>query len=182
MRIIAGTFKARRLLTPKDKTVRPTTDRLRESIFNVLTSRLGTFEGLQVADVFAGTGAFGLECLSRGADGAILVEKHFESLNLLRQNIALLGVEEKAEILTADARNLPRRGGHFDVIFLDPPYGRGLALPTLQSLIASHWIGPATLIVVERAEKDTFELPDTLEEVKSIKQGTRRVQFLTVKV
>ena len=98
MRIIAGEFRGRRLLVPKDKTIRPTTDRLRESIFNVLTSQLGTFEGLQVADIFAGTGAFALESLSRGVSGAILVEKHFDSLILLRQNIARLGVEKKVEI------------------------------------------------------------------------------------
>ncbi len=181
MRIIAGEFRGRHLLGPKDKTIRPTTDRLRESIFNALTSQLGTFEGLQVADIFAGTGAFALESLSRGASGAILVEKHFESLKLLRQNIALLGVEKKVEIITADARNLPRRGGGFDLIFMDPPYGRNLARPALDSLLASGWVVPATLVVVERAGKDIFELPESLEEIKSIKQGKRVAQFLTVK-
>ena len=181
MRIIAGEFRGRHLLAPRDKTIRPTTDRLRESIFNALTSQLGTFEGLQVADIFAGTGAFALESLSRGASGAILVEKHFDSLNLLRQNLARLGVEKKVEILTADARNLPRRGGGFDLIFMDPPYGQGLALPALDSLLAGGWAVPATLVVVERAKKDDFELPEGLEEIKSIKQGKRVAQFLTVK-
>ena len=181
MRIIAGEFRGRSLFAPKDKTIRPTTDRLRESIFNALASRLGSFEGLQVADLFAGTGAFALESISRGASGAVLVEKHFESLKLLRQNIESLELEKKAEVLTADARNLPRRGSLFDLVFMAPPYGRDLAAPALQSLVKSGWIGPSTLVVLERPEKDEFQLPDMLEEIKSIKQGTRLAQFLGLK-
>lgn len=181
MRIIAGKFRGRKILGPKDRSIRPTTDRLRESIFGAITSRVGNLEGLRVADVFAGTGAFGLEALSRGASSVEMVEKHFASLELLRQNIELLGVGGRADILPADDRTLPRRGTPFDLIFLDPPYGRGLASPTLISLAASGWIGPATLIVVERGEKDAFEIPETLEEIKVIKQGKRRAHFLNLK-
>ncbi len=181
MRIIAGKFRGRKILGPKDRSIRPTTDRLRESIFGAIASRVGSFEGLRVADLFAGTGAFGLEALSRGASSVEMVEKHYASLDLLRHNIELLGAGERVDVLTADARTLPRRETPFDLIFLDPPYGQSFATPALHSLAASGWIGPATLIVVERGEKDTFEVPETLEEIKVIKQGKRRAHFLSLK-
>ncbi len=181
MRIIAGKYRGRKILGPKDKTIRPTTDRLRESIFNAIVSRVGSFENLRVADLFAGTGAFGLEALSRGASSVVMVEKHYASLELLHHNIELLGAGQQVDVVAADARALPRRDKPFDLIFLDPPYRRGLAVPALLSLAASGWIGPATLIVVEREEKDAFELPATLEELKVIKQGKRRAHFLSPK-
>jgi len=181
MRIIAGKFRGRRLISPKDATIRPTTDRLRESIFNVLVHRLGTFEGARVADIFAGTGAFGLEAASRGATFITFIEKHQQSLDLIRQNLDQFDIKDKADILIADARSLPNASNPYNVIFMDPPYGKGLAEPTLQSLISAHWIAPTGLVIVERAEEDIFEFPDQFEDIKNIKQGKRRVQFLQLK-
>ena len=179
MRIIAGEFRGRRLLTPKDSAIRPTADRLRESIFNALAHRLGSFEGVRVADIFAGTGAFGIEALSRGAAFACLVEKHRQSLDLIRQNINRFGMGGRTQVLTADARNLPEADKPYGLIFMDPPYGRGLTGPTLESLIAAKWIAPAGLIVVEREEKDGFDIPLRFEELKCIRQGKRRAHILT---
>jgi 16S rRNA (guanine966-N2)-methyltransferase len=179
MRIIAGKFRGKRLLTPKDSAIRPTTDRLRESIFNALIHRLGGFEGVRVADIFAGTGAFGIEALSRGATFACFVEKHRQSLDLIRQNVDRFGIGGQAEVLTADARNLPEADKPYDVIFMDPPYGQGLAGPTLESLITSKWIAPVGLIVVEREEKDALDTPLGFEELKCIRQGKRRADILT---
>jgi len=181
MRIIAGKFRGRRLISPRDATIRPTTDRLRESIFNVLAHRLGTFEGTRVADIFAGTGAFGLEAASRGAAFITFIEKHRQSLELIRQNLDQFDIKDKADILIADARNLPNASNPYNVIFMDPPYGKGLAEPTLQSLISANWIAPTGLVIVERAEEDIFEFPDQFEAIKKIKQGKRRVQFLQLK-
>jgi len=178
MRIIAGEFRGQRLISPEDKTVRPTTDRLRESIFNALAHRLGDFEGARVADIFAGTGAFGIEALSRGAAFATFVEKHRASLDLLGRNIKHFDIEERAEVITADARNLPKISKAYNLIFMDPPYGRGLSGPTLESLIKANWIAPAGLVVVEREEKDVFDLPSGFEELKCIKQGKRRAHIL----
>jgi len=178
MRIIAGEFRGRRLISPDDKTIRPTTDRLRESIFNTLAHRLGDFAGARVADIFAGTGAFGIEALSRGAAFATFVEKHRPSLDLLGRNIKHFGIEKRADVLTADALNLPKATGPYDLIFIDPPYGRGLAGPTLKSLIKAGWVTPAGLVVVEREENDACDIPPGFEEVKCIKQGKRRAHIL----
>ncbi len=179
MRIIGGKFRGRSLLIPKESAIRPTTDRLRESIFNALTHRLGSFEGVRVADIFAGTGAFGIEALSRGAAFACFVEKHRPSLDLIHQNIDRFDIDGRAEVVTADARKLPGADKPYDVIFIDPPYGRGLAGPTVESLITSKWIAPAGLIVVEREEKDAFDIPLGFEELKCIRQGKRRADILT---
>lgn len=178
MRIIAGEFRGRKLKTPETHDIRPTTDRLRESIFSVALHRKGTFEGLEVADVFAGTGAFGLESLSRGAAKAVFVERDEASLKLLTENISLLKVAARAEVLKLDAVAVPPRTKAPGIIFMDPPYGKGLVSPVLGRLFAKGWIGPATLVVVEREEKDDFGIPEGMEEVRVLKQGKRRAHFL----
>ena len=178
MRIIAGQFKGRKLKTPIGSSVRPTTDRLRESIFNVITHLLGTFDGIQVADIFAGTGAFGLEALSRGNAKVVFVEKH---ANLLLQNIGHLGVRNKARVIIADARVLPPQSSPFDLVFMDPPYNKGLIEPTLKSLNENNWIRLNSHVVVERDEKEDVFFPPFLSQVRVLKQGKRRVNFFIVK-
>jgi len=176
MRIIAGQFRGRKLFTPDDASVRPTTDRLRESIFNVITSRIGTFEAARVADLFAGTGAFGLEALSRGAAEILFVEKHPK---LLGDNIELLNAGNETSVLAADATALPKQQP-FNVIFMDPPYNRGLIEPAIDSLKDSNWISRNTLVVVERDEKEDVKFPSFLSEVRVLKHGNRRVHFFEV--
>src|ERR1043165_5986374 len=127
MRIIAGKWRGRTLIAPPGATTRPTGDRVREALFSMLLSRVGSFEGLRVADLFAGTGALGLEALSRGAAHCTFVERDRPALETLKRNIGRLGAGERAEIRAQAAEHAaPPRP--CDLIFLDPPYGAGLAL------------------------------------------------------
>lgn len=178
MKIIAGSHRGRPLKSPRHKEVRPTTGRFRESIFSALIHRLGgSLEGLRVADVFAGSGAFGLEALSRGAVEAIFVEKSPEALALLEDNLRTLALTERGRIVRSDASHLPRQERAFDVVFLDPPYGRSLHQAALESLIRQGWIAPNTLVLVERELRDLANWPPA-HEVRCLRQGRRRVHFL----
>ncbi len=158
MRIIAGRFRGR-ALTPVGKGdpgahLRPTTDRTRESLFSMLAGgRFGDpLTGARVLDLFAGTGALGLEALSRGADHVTFVENGRKALALLRQNIAALGVEGEADCLACDARRLPPcTGTPASLVFLDPPYEQALGLPALQAAQSAAWLAPGALVVWEEA-------------------------------
>lgn len=131
MRIIAGRWRGRPLLAPPGLATRPTSDRTREGLFSMLTSRLGTFEGLRVADLFAGSGALGLEALSRGAEHAFFIERDSEAVKAIRANIAKLDVP--GEVLPGGAEHV-RIPGDIHLAFLDPPYGSGLAASVLSRL------------------------------------------------
>lgn len=160
MRIVAGAFKGRRLASPKDKRVRPTSDRLRESLFNRLAHRNDVaIAGSRVADLFAGTGALGLEALSRGAAEAVFVEQSPAAIRLIRNNIAALGVEGRTQALAVDARKLPKAAAPFDLVFLDPPYGKTLLPPALSALRNQGWLQPQSLIVAEIGTEEPLNLP-----------------------
>lgn len=149
MRIIGGQFRGRRLAAVAGP-LRPTADRVREAVFNILGDRVA---GASVLDLFAGTGALGLEALSRGAAAAVFVEHHPRVLQLLQRNIGLLGVGGQAEILAGRVSQvlprLARQGRQFDLVFLDPPYGQGLAASTLRHLAALTLVRPGGLVVAE---------------------------------
>ena len=178
MRIIAGKFRGRKLNSFEGKHVRPTTDRLRERVFSILIHRMGTLDGARVADIFAGTGAMGLEALSRGASYVHFVEKHDESLQLIQSNIDLMKVGNDAKVQRADARNLPSMAEPFDLVFMDPPYGRDLEGPALQSLIASHWVKPSSLVFLEVPLDAAFEAPEGFDVIDERKQGKTRFYLL----
>lgn len=178
LRIISGRFGGRRLLASKSDHIRPTSDRLRERIFSILDSRLGSLKGCRVADLFAGTGAMGIEALSRGASEVCFVEKHQNALTSLRSNIDNLGLEETSQVLVADATNLPDAAAAYDLVFVDPPYKRGLGEPALRSLRGAGWIDQNTLIVLETEANDSFRLPDGFQIKDQRKQGKSRVLFL----
>ena len=156
MRIIGGAFKGRRL-TPvgagdSAAHLRPTTDRTRESLFNILAGgRFGDpIPDATVLDLFAGTGALGLEAVSRGAARAVFVENGRKSLSILRRNIALLDVEKQSRVLQRDALKLPENTGPAaNLVFLDPPYGKGYPTRVLEGARAAGWIDSGALIVVE---------------------------------
>jgi 16S rRNA (guanine966-N2)-methyltransferase len=160
MRIISGQWRGRAILAPEGEATRPTANRVREALFSMLTSRLGSFEGLRVLDGFAGTGALGLEALSRGAARATFVEKDAEAVKALRRNIEKLGAA--ADVITAPIESIGRAPFAHDIILLDPPYGSGLADGALASLAERGWIAPYALISVETGAKETvtsdFEL------------------------
>lgn len=180
MRIIAGRHRGRRLETPEGRAIRPTSDRAREALFSMLEHRLaGGIAGKRVADIFAGTGALGLEALSRGAAHVTFVENNPESLALLGRNIRTLGLDGASEILRQDARKLRDAAAPCDLILMDPPYGKGLAAPALQRLLEKNWIGAGTLAVVETDAREELATPGGLTVREDRKVGKTRFRFLT---
>ena len=172
MRIIAGRFRGRALQPPADLSIRPTADRVRESIFNILASRLGpSLDGKRVLDLFAGTGAMGLEALSRGAAHVVFVDTGAEARGLIRDHIEAFGAGGIAKLLRRDATALGPAGtlGPFDLVFLDPPYAKGLGEQALVSLRDGGWLATnATIVLEESSEADLalqegFELDDRRE-------------------
>lgn len=160
MRIIAGRWRSRPLDAPAGATTRPTADRARETLFSMLTSRLGSFEGLTVLDLFAGSGALAFEALSRGAERAFLAERDQPARRAIEANIARLGA--KARLIAHDATALPPAPAPADILFLDPPYGEGLATKALASAMASGWVAPHSWVSVETARGEALEAPGFL--------------------
>ena len=155
MRIIAGEARGRRLAAlgkgDAGAQLRPTSDRVRESLFSVL-SGLGVVEDAEVLDLFAGTGALGLEALSRGAASACFVENGRTALGLLDQNIGLTGMADRTKVLRRDVRRLgPAPGARATLVFMDPPYGRGLGEAALNAVIEGGWLAPGALVVWEES-------------------------------
>jgi 16S rRNA (guanine966-N2)-methyltransferase len=159
MRIIAGQWRGRSLAAPPGADTRPTADRVREALFSMLVSRLGSLEGLTALDGFAGTGALGLEALSRGAAHCTFVESSPTAARVLATNLRTLGTDARARLVTAPITSLPPAPAPLDLVLLDPPYQQGLAAPALAHLRAGGWLGPATLISLETARMEQPELP-----------------------
>jgi 16S rRNA (guanine966-N2)-methyltransferase len=156
MRIVGGRLKGRTLLTPSSRAIRPTSERLRESIFDILEHRFpGRIEGARVVDVFAGTGALAIEAISRGARSALFIDNGAEARSLLRANVEALALGGVTRIWRADAAKLGSApaGGPFALAFVDPPYGQGLAGPALGALVRGGWLEPDALCVVEEDAK-----------------------------
>jgi 16S rRNA (guanine966-N2)-methyltransferase len=167
VRIIAGAWRSRPLDAPPGDGTRPTADRARETLFSMLQSRLGSFEGLTVLDLFAGSGALSLEALSRGASKGFLVEKAQPARKAIDANIQRLGAD--ARLVGHDACNLPPAAAPVDLIFLDPPYGSGLAAPALASARAMGWVAPHAWITVETARDEMVAVPGfTAETVRGV--------------
>ena len=174
MRIISGAWRGRALLAPPGESTRPTADRVREALFSMLLSRLGSFEGLRVFDGFAGTGALGLEALSRGAAHATFVERDAAAVKALRSNIA--GMKVAADVIAAPMEAIGTAPRACDLILLDPPYGEGLAEPALLRLAERGWIAPHALISVETSRKET--LASDLEVLAVRDHGKARIHLL----
>jgi 16S rRNA (guanine966-N2)-methyltransferase len=182
MRIIAGRFRGHALKTPKTYRVRPTSDRLRETLFNVLVHSYGDpVDGARVLDLFAGTGALGLEALSRGAAFALFVEDGVEARGLLRGNVEALGVGGASRIFRRDATRLgPAHPNEpFSLVFVDPPYGKGLAEKALIAARDGEWLVPDALIIVEEAADAVFAAPDGFEELETRNYGETKLVFLS---
>jgi 16S rRNA (guanine966-N2)-methyltransferase len=153
MRIIAGQWRGRPLVAPKGEATRPTADRTREALFSMLVSRLGSFEELAVADLFAGSGALGLEALSRGAGTCLFVEHDRPALDALRANIATFSAKG-AEVRAGSVLALGPARAPLDLIMMDPPYGTGAGAVALDKLGRLGWAGPATWISIETAKNE----------------------------
>jgi 16S rRNA (guanine966-N2)-methyltransferase len=163
MRIVGGRLRGRVLNAPASRAIRPTSERLRESIFDILTHRYpDLLDGARVADLFAGSGALGFEALSRGASFALFVDDGAEARALLRGNVESLSLGGVTRIWRADATGLGKApaGAPFTLAFLDPPYGKGLAGPALAALAAGGWLADGALCVVEEAAKAAIATPD----------------------
>lgn len=161
MRIVGGRFRGRGLMTPRHEGVRPTSDRVRESVFNILEHGVQDFEieGARVVDLFAGTGALGLEALSRGAAFALFVDQSAPSRAVIRENIEAFGLTGVAKIFRRDATDLGPAGtmAPFQLAFLDAPYGKGLVEKGLQTLAKGGWLSEGALCVAEESDKATFQ-------------------------
>ena len=175
MRIIAGQWRGRPLVAPKGEATRPTADRTREALFSMLASRLGSFEDLAVADLFAGSGALGLEALSRGAASCLFVEQDKPALDALRANIAKLGA--KADVRAQSVLALGPARAPLDLILMDPPYGSGAGLVALDKLARLGWVGPASWISIESARNEVVEVAGFEVDAEKI-YGKARVTLL----
>ena len=151
MRIIAGEWRGRRLVAPEGDTTRPTADRTRETLFSMLVSRLGSFEGLAVADLFAGSGALGLEALSRGAQSAVFVEQDPAAIRAMRANIAALRAQDQCDVRATSVLALGPAKQPLDLVFLDPPYNSNAGEVAIDRLVRLGWIGEGTWICLATA-------------------------------
>jgi len=172
MRIIAGEWRGRKLAAPKGDGTRPTADRARETLFAMLTSRLGDFDGLQIADLFAGSGALGLEALSRGAAHCLFVEQDRAAVDVIRANITALGAQARSRVEVGSVMQLRAASAPLDLILADPPYQSGAGEVALDRLLRLGWIGPATWIAVETSFKEDVAIKGlTLETERRVGKG-----------
>src|ERR1700678_4759182 len=181
MRIVGGRLKGRTLLTPSSRAIRPTSERLRESIFDILEHRFPSqIEGARVVDLFAGTGALAIEALSRGARFALFVDNGAEARALLRANVEAFALGGVTRIWRADATLLGKApaGPPFTLAFLDPPYEKGLAGPALTGLVEGGWLASGTLVVVEESAEAEIGAPTSLRIVDERVYGETKVVFL----
>ena len=156
MRIVAGQWRGRKLLAPPGDATRPTADRVRETLFSMLVSRLGSFADLRVADLFAGSGALGFEALSRGAAFVCLVENDPKAAAAIRANAAGLGAVDRVAVLGGSALALPR-SAPFDLIFADPPYASGSGTAAVQAVATAGWLAPGGWMAVETDRSDRID-------------------------
>jgi len=159
MRIIAGEWRGRAIEAPSGRSTRPTADRVRETLFSMLSSRLGSFDDLRVADLFAGSGALGLEALSRGAASATFVEADAAAAVAIRRNLEKLGATDRARVIAGSALALPRSEA-FDLIFADPPYSPGSGSAAVRSIADAAWLAPGGWLSVETQRGETVDLGD----------------------
>ena len=176
MRIIAGQFRGRPLQAPPGSTTRPTGDRVRESLFSMLSSRLGSLEDLRVADLYAGSGALGLEALSRGAAHATFLQADPKAQATIRAKAGGLGVSDRVRILGGSALALPR-SEPFDLIFADPPYAPGSGSAVVKALAEADWLAPGGWLSIETARRESVEPGDYSIETER-EMGRARITLL----
>jgi len=181
VRIIAGQWRGRPLLAPTGLATRPTSDRAREGLFSILVSRLGSFAGLNVADLFAGSGALGLEALSRGAASCLFVEKDRAAADLLRANVEKLGAGPQAEIRVQPAEHALPPSPPADLILADPPYATPLAQMLLDRIGQGSWLAPGGWLALETAAGDSLAIPPSLCPAGERRFGKARLALFTLR-
>ena len=177
MRIIAGNYRGKKLFSPESDKVRPTADRAREALFNILHSSLEKdWSAYKLLDVFAGTGAFALEALSRGAAAVALIDKDTRSLE---KNVALCPKEkDRSSVFRQNVLSLPPSAGRYDLLFMDAPYNQGLSEPALRELAAKGWLKPGALCLVEVEKNEQLHIPACYEWQEERIYGLAKVIFL----
>lgn len=179
MRIVGGTLRGRAIASPQHEGLRPTADRVRESLFNILAHGVEglSLDGARVIDLFAGTGALGLEAISRGAAFCLFVDNEAEARGLIRTNVETFGLTGVTRIFRRDATDLGPAGtvAPFDVAFLDPPYGHGLGEKALTALAEGNWLNPRAIIVLEERAGTSIALPAGFTEIDKRTYGDTQV-------
>lgn len=174
MRIISGSARGRRLLSPKNSLIRPTADRVKESLFNILNFHVASYENCRALDIFAGTGNLGLEALSRGAAYAFFIDNHKESVALVIKNLRMLGFDDRGRVIEREAlsalRSLDKMKAPFQLVFVDPPYWQGLSEKVLEFLATSALIDEYSLVIVETSSNEL--LPTAFD---NLREFDRRV-------
>ena len=190
MRIISGEFRSRKLIKFKKEGIKPTTDKMRESIFNIVISYLKIneknnnlpFEKFNVLDIFAGTGALGLESISRGAENVTFIEKSKDNLRVLYKNIDHLKVSKKVKIIKRSIRMVKKIDGKFDLIFMDPPYQMDLIIQkTLKKILDFKIIKKETLIILEYAKRKKLNIPKDFKVIKKKDYGNSSLKLIKLK-
>jgi 16S rRNA (guanine966-N2)-methyltransferase len=185
MRIVAGTFRGRAVVAPKGQSTRPTADRTRQALFNVLehAAWAPALDGRRVLDLFAGSGALGLEAISRGAACCLFLDRNAAAREAILANVGALGLADRIRIERRDAVTLGIRtsadGAPFDLAFLDPPYGQGLGEAALARLAAGAWLAAGSLVVLERGAAEPASTPDGFRLLDERTWGAARVSFLS---
>jgi 16S rRNA (guanine966-N2)-methyltransferase len=176
MRIIAGEWRGRTIESPPGSGTRPTADRVRETLFSMLASRIGSFEELRVADLFAGSGALGLEALSRGAASAAFIESDAKAAAAIRRNADKLGATERVRVIASSALALPR-SDPFDLIFADPPYAPGVGTSVVHSICTAGWLAHGAWLGIETGRGDAVD-PGELQLESARDVGRARLTLL----
>lgn len=188
MRIVGGQFKGRNIVTPEGQSTRPTSDRAREAIFNILAHAdwAPNLEGARVLDVFAGSGALGFEAMSRGARFCLFVETDDAARGAIRDNVETFGLFGTTRVHRRDATQLGLRPGSqaeaFNLVFLDPPYRKGLGEKALAALIDGNWLTEDALIVFERASDEDVFVTEVWQKINEKTYGAAQVLFLKKKI
>lgn len=168
MRVITGKYRGRTLKGPKHEGVRPTADRIKEAMFNILGARI---QGAAFLDLFAGTGGIGIEAFSRGADSVVFVDQNFLSVKLIGQNIKILDPDEKARVLHLSFDRaidlLAKENNRFDLIFLDPPFEGGILIEAIQRILDRDLIKDEGLIIAEHPRKFIIDIPELQGETRN---------------
>ncbi len=174
--------RGRKLATPTDKNIRPTTDRMRETIFNILTHTSGGLDGARILDVFAGTGAMGLEALSRGAAHCTFFDKDRKALQLVKKNSGLMGNLDKITVRNMSAPNFTPSKTAYDILFLDPPYGLDIMSDTINGLRNNGYLAEQAILIAEYAVENKIRFPDFLNIMKERTYGDARFSILQITI
>ncbi|SFK17556.1 16S rRNA (guanine(966)-N(2))-methyltransferase RsmD [Caulobacter sp. UNC279MFTsu5.1] len=183
MRIVSGRYRGKAIVTPSGDTTRPTSDRARQAVFNILEHAAWAPElnGARAIDLFAGSGALGLEAMSRGADFCLFVETDDAARGAIRENLEAFGLFGQARVHRRDATDLGPRpgsvGAPFDIAFLDPPYARGLGEKALDQLVAGGWLAPGAIVMFERGRDEADPAPAGFERLDARDYGAAKVFF-----